>query len=272
MPVPQPSLWNRLIHVIINVEDAVTARITAHLRDPKATRKRQVEDMSYVKALLADLDKRIPKEVFPIVEMAYDSGERAALTVPRFELFPPVNDVSKIKRDAVNMLADNVTNRLGEAAQTIGRRTDDVFRRHGLRAAAARALSGEALPLAYERDQLVRTLQDKGIRSFEDRAGRDWRLSTYATMVLKTTTSEAQQRAVINSMLARNLDLVDVKHAEGHHKEDECTPYEGKTFSLTGNTPGYPVLDRIPPFHPNCDHFLMPSKHAFVGREAREAA
>lgn len=271
MPVPKPALWNRLITIITRVEDAVTARITAHLRDPSPTRRKQAQDLSYVKGLLAELDAQIPREVFPIISIAYDEGEHAALHVPGFDLFPAINDVSAIKRDAVNMLADNVTQRLGEAAQTIGRRTDDVFRRHGLRAAAARALSGEALPLAYDRDQLVRQLREKGIRSFEDRRGRQWQLSTYAEMVLKTTTSEAQQRAVINTMLSRGLDLVDVKHTNPHHPEDECTPYDGKTFSLTGGTTGFPTLDKIPPFHPNCDHFLMPSPKAFAARRDAEA-
>lgn len=266
MPVPQPSLWNKLILIITRVEDAINARVTAHLRNPAPTKRQQVQDLSYVYEILKRLDAQIPKEVFLIISKAYSGGEAIVQHVPGVDLFPVVNDVSRINREAVNMLADNVVHRLGDASQTIGRRTDDLFRRHGLRTAAARVLDNEARPLAADASALKRTLQEKGIKAFEDKAGRQWDLGVYAKMVIKTTTSEAQQRAVINSMLSRDLDLIDVKHTEKHHPADECTPYEGKTMSLTGKTPGYPVLDKIPPFHPNCDHWIVPSPKAFEER------
>ena len=38
-----------------------------------------------------------------------------------------------------------------------------------------------------------------------------------------------------------------------------CLPIQGKVFSLTGNTPGFPVLQNSqkPPIHPNCKHVLV---------------
>jgi len=39
-----------------------------------------------------------------------------------------------------------------------------------------------------------------------------------------------------------------------------------------GETPGYPKLDKVPPFHPQCDHFLMIDKAAFAARLAADAA
>jgi hypothetical protein len=272
MARPLRGTWNRLVSIITAVEDRVTARVTAHLRDPKPTKQRAVEDRSYIRGILAELDRQIPLEVFPIIETAYDSGARHVGRAPQVDLFPPVNDVSRLRREAVNILADNATHRLGDASQTVGRRVDDIFRRHGLRAAAARALNNTALPLTQDADALVRTFQEKGIKSFEDKAGRQWGLSTYAEMVLRTTTAEAQNRGAINAMLSRNLDLATVHHADPHHPHDVCDQYNGKTFSLTGNTNGYPVLDRIPPFHPNCDHYLMPAPEAFKVRTLREAA
>ncbi len=272
MPVPAPSIWNRLIRIITRVEDAVNGKVSAHLRNPSPSRREQIQDRSEVQRLLDQLDAEIPEEVFPVIRIAYEQGEQAALAVPKFDLFPVVNDYSQIKREAVNLLADNVTQRLGGATQTIGRRTDDLFRRHGLRAAASRALGGEDRPLGADTMFLKKQLEDQGVKAFEDKRGRLWNLTNYATMVVRTTTSEALQRGVINSMLSRSLDIVVVKHTDGGHPADECTPYEGKDFSLTGGTPGYKLLDRIPPFHPNCDHWLIPSPKAFEERAALEAA
>jgi hypothetical protein len=270
MARPARGTWNKLITIITRVEDAITGHVVAHLRNPSPTRKQAVEDRSHIKDILAELDRQIPGEVFPVIETAYDAGERATLHTPNIDLFPPVNDVSRLRREAVHLLAANAVHRLGDASQTVGRRVDDIFRRHGLRASAARALHNDARPLGQDVDALVRTLQEKGVKSFEDKRGRAWGLSTYAEMVLRTTTAEAQNRAVINTMLSRGLDIVTVHHADPHHPKDECTPYNNKTFSLTGADRDYPHLDRIPPFHPNCDHYLMPAPEAFATR--REAA
>jgi hypothetical protein len=149
----------------------------------------------------------------------------------------------------------------------VGRRADDVLRRKGLQAATHQALRN--LPEDYYGDELTRTYEKEGITGFVDKAHRKWNLSTYSNMVIRTTTGEAQNRAVANTVLGRGLDLVRVD--EHPHEPDICTPYQGRVFSLSGTTPGYPPLDRIPPFHPNCRCSILPARENFTDPAAQTA-
>jgi hypothetical protein len=45
-----------------------------------------------------------------------------------------------------------------------------------------------------------------------------------------------------------------------------CLQYEGKVFSLTGQTPGLPVLKIRPPFHPNCRHRILATRRQDVAK------
>lgn len=141
----------------------------------------------------------------------------------------------------------------------IGRRSADPYRDAALKEI------GQGFVTQDTRKQvsasLARRLITEGttdaLTGFVDRSGRRWPLGKYTEMVARTTTREAVTVATSNRLQEAGADLVDISsHA---HTADECTPYDGQTFSLTGATPGYDVLDDAPPFHPNCLHVMTPS-------------
>lgn len=141
----------------------------------------------------------------------------------------------------------------------LGRREDDPYR------SAALEQVGQGLVAMDTRREVTAQLAERLIREgttdaltgFVDRAGRRWPLETYTKMVARTTTREAVSRGTVNRLAEAGQDLVEISsHA---HKADECTPYDGQTFSLEGATPGYEVLDQLPPFHPNCLHVVTPA-------------
>lgn len=141
----------------------------------------------------------------------------------------------------------------------IGRRLDDPYRRLALETVGAGLVA-----LERRRDvsaQLVRRLVDEGVTDaltgFVDRAGRRWPLDRYAAMVARTTTREATSRAAMNRLAEHGQDLVTI--STHNHAADECTPYDGRTFSISGRDADYPRLDRMPPFHPNCRHVVTPA-------------
>lgn len=168
------------------------------------------------------------------------------------------------------------------ARHFIGRRQDDPYRREGLEAVAQGIAKLDTRPQVAA--HLTRRLIDNGVTDaltgFVDRAGRRWSLETYAAMVARTTTREAMTAATVNRMAEHEVDLVTI--SEHSHASDECDPYDGQTFSLNGATPGYDVLDVLPPFHPNCAHVMTPGEgnldaferelEAAVGQELAEAA
>lgn len=141
----------------------------------------------------------------------------------------------------------------------IGRRVGDPYRNAALEQIGQGLIAGDTRRQVSA--ALAQSLIDNGVTDaltgFVDRAGRRWQLQNYTAMVARTTTREAVTAGTGNRLIESGRDLVDISsHA---HAADECTPYDGGTFSLTGATPGYDVLDTPPPFHPNCAHVMTPS-------------
>lgn len=141
----------------------------------------------------------------------------------------------------------------------IGRRVDDPWR------AAALEQIGQGLVAGDTRRQVTAALMDRLVREgtadaltgYVARNGARIPLNAYAKMVARTTTREAVSRGTVDRLTESGLDLVTI--SSHPHNADECTPYDGNTFSLDGKTPGYDVLDELPPFHPNCLHVLTPA-------------
>lgn len=208
-------------------------------------------------ALLISTFRRDYRErMADVLEAAYGDGARLA----------GARAPSAIRKAAMARLVGGSSQRLDFALDTVGRQFEDVFRQVGLKQ-AARQLERE-LPREAAADLMRRELMSKGLTGFVDRAGRRWRLQNYSRMVIATTTSEAGNQGVADAVLAVGRDLVRVSLPEGrlpgcgHHPNDPkhpCKELEGKVLSLTGRTPGYPKLKRIPPFHPFCDHGIAPA-------------
>ena len=193
------------------------------------------------------------REVF---EAAYGDGVKLAGARPP----------GAIQRAALDALTENAIQRLHNSLSTVGRQFDDAFRRVGLQQ-AARQLTRE-LPPDAAADLMRRELMRKGMTGLVDRRGRRWRLSHYSRLVISTTTSEAANRGVADAVTAVGRDLVRISRPEGatgchHHPDDPnnpCRALEGQVVSLTGASPGYPVLEELPPFHPFCSHGIAPAR------------
>lgn len=204
-----------------------------------------------VRTILATLQGEAVQRGTEMVALSYAHGGTAV-----DHLIGSSGPFTGVHQEAVNVIADNLAHKLGEAAATVGRRVDDAFRQEGLRQVASALVTGSA-----RRDNvaaMTERLQQRGVRAFTDAAGREWKLSTYSEMHVRTIVREAASQGTANRLLENGSDLVTISSHD--HDEDVCTDYDGKTFSLTGATPGYDVLDNYPPFHPNCEHVLTPAE------------
>lgn len=164
---------------------------------------------------------------------------------------------SAISTRATDILIDNLVNSLQDAGNTVGRRVDDIYRREALRASLRELEISQ--PQDVSAEQMRARLEREGLTGFVDKAGRRWRLGTYARMATRTTASEALARGTAEKMLERGFDLVEVSsHGCSHHPKDPthpCVALEGQTLRL-GEI-------ELPPFHPNCTHFITPSVRNF---------
>lgn len=220
------------------------------LRSMRARRDYHVRSRELIGRMRSDFRERVRD----LLETAYDGGARLVGARP----------MGLVRRQALAAIVDSTTSRLDSSLTTVGRRFDDTFRRVGLEQ-AARQLARE-LPERAAADLMRRELMKRGMTGLVDRSGRRWRLQHYSRMVIVTTTSEAANRGVADAVLTVGRDLVRINQPEGHHcthhpkdPANPCWVLEGKTVSLNGHTPGYPVLKAFPPFHPFCHHGLAPA-------------
>jgi hypothetical protein len=123
---------------------------------------------------------------------------------------------------------------------------------------------GRYIPL---KDYSESVLEESWV-GFVDKAGRRWDLKNYSDMLTRTKTIEAGNQGTENRLISNGLDLVMIT---SHGAEDWCKFYEGRIFSLTGRTPGYPELSQVPnggcPMHCRCQHSESPIVEKFENED-----
>jgi Phage minor capsid protein 2 len=217
-----------------------------------------------IRGLIAlELEKaraELADQVAHVVGMSYGYGVASAdrdvtgrIAAAELEAF------GNVHADAAKVIAANLRGALDDALVYIGRSVDDLFRAAGLEASASLLTTGgtrrEASAL------LVRTLAKKGATAFVDAAGREWQLSTYSRMVVRTTSREAVSVATLNRLSERpGVELVQVSKHPGGTDCGICGEWEGRVYRMSYDAPAwaqaFPVLDVVPPFHPNCRHVI----------------
>lgn len=110
--------------------------------------------------------------------------------------------------------------------------------------------------LAQAQATIATNLELQGIQSV---AGMQ--LDSYAAMIARSTTAEATNQAVLRRVVDVNGDLV--KMSTHFPTCPICFPLQGRVYSITGQTPGYPRLEvaysgGFANIHPNCKHRLLP--------------
>lgn len=179
--------------------------------------------------------------------------------------------------DIVQRLTQNLMGEILDASVTamatvqsalIGRTEPDIYRRVGLEQVALMEAKGQG---AFKTvPGFVEALRREGIKAFTDKAGRDWSLHTYCSMVTRTTSRQAEVLSVLSA--DPEQDLFKVNSTSTACKL--CAPYEGRVYSKSGTDPDFPPLasafgkvDAAGPdtlantwlnIHPNCLHSLSP--------------
>ena len=184
--------------------------------------------------------------------------------------------LTSTQTDIVERLTMNLMGRVAEASQTvsrnlenmlIGRVENDPYRRVGLSQAAEMQATGQGAwkPVPG----FVEALRREGITAFTDKAGRNWNLHTYGSMVLRTTSRQAEVLAVLTQDPEQDLYLISAHGSTC----PLCAPLEGRVYSQSGRDPDFPPLaaafgkmDPAGPdtldnswlnIHPNCLHQII---------------
>lgn len=195
------------------------------------------------------------------IEKAYRKGADEAVKQLKNNKAPVAvqSGFNVIHKEAISALVDDTSRSFAESIQGVNRNANILIgkaTRDALTQKLAEGvLSGESKDRI--RQQLKGLLQEQGLVSIIDKAGRAWTLDRYTEMLLRTRIVEARNRGLANRMVENGYDLVQVSnHFSTHH---ECAVWEGKILSLRGEVGGYPTVAEAESaglFHPNCKHAI----------------
>lgn len=166
------------------------------------------------------------------------------------EMSPHLASVNSLLSDAYLDFGNSMTGYVRGAEHII----NDTMKKQIRQKLATGRLDGASI---REITKIVKEeLGDQGFTVLLDRGGHKWNLKSYSEMLARTHLIKANNEATINRALDFDIDILEVS---SHNTECTiCLPYEGKKFSISGNSKEYGKLEITPPYHPNCKHSLMP--------------
>jgi hypothetical protein len=167
--------------------------------------------------------------------------------------------VSSIHQGAIDAIVSSCYGDLHDANNFVGRRIQDVIRQAGIDAVANKLATGQTVQECKK--NIINSLVNEGINGIKDKRGRNISLDAYASTVARSTTREATNTATQNQLTELGYDLVKMSsHATTC---PICSIYQGRVYSISGKTPGYPPLSiafsgGYANIHPNCRHVIFP--------------
>ncbi|WP_432041422.1 phage minor capsid protein [Streptomyces cadmiisoli] len=183
-------------------------------------------------AVVDELGRSTSLEVHESIAEAYNVGARAGL----LEL-GALDDVTAVRlaeqtpgARKVDRLAIETINLVTESHRGILRGVEDVYRKVLADAAATPLLGVETRRQATQ--TAVARFTERGVASFVDRSGRNWSMTTYAEMAMRTSVGRAAVEAHHDQLSAAGIELVMV--SQSPHECPRCRPWEGKVLALSG--------------------------------------
>lgn len=158
---------------------------------------------------------------------------------------------------AISLMASEARYNLAKTTPHILRSAEDDYRQIVARV-AGNVVTG-ALTQRQALQQALNEFSAKGIKSFRDRAGREWSMAAYAEMATRTATTRALVAAHTDQLVAEGYNLVIV--SDNPQECKLCRPFEGKVLSIgPGKVQSKRVFDTLDNarseglYHPNCRH------------------
>lgn len=199
-----------------------------------------------------------------------DLPDEAARRVP-----PPAQEVL--------VSADTLGQALATALQATPRLLEQVLR-ETVAAGAAEVTGGKVTRLQAAQHTLDR-LVGQGIKGFRDAAGRNWSLTSYVEMAVRTESGRVAVDAHMGALQVAGQDLVEI--SDSPRECPMCRPWERKVLSLSGRVGAVLVPSEVDDrtvrvdvagtleqarsaglFHPNCTH----SARLYVAGTTRKRA
>lgn len=220
-----------------------------------------------------------------VTDLKKAGGKTADINTKSIE--PEQLAMSGLNKSQIAVVAENINYDFIRTINLVGRRIEDNIREAAVEATAEKLSTGQTVRQMQK--NLIEKLQEQDITYVTYRNGRQVSLKSYAAMVSRTTTAEAQNTAKIVQANTWGYDLV--KMTTHSPTCAICAMYQGRVYATTKDAANgkYRLKDgtvlRFPyifdtafasgynTIHPNCRHRISayPIK-AYTGEEAKEIA
>lgn len=161
---------------------------------------------------------------------------------------------------AAQAVGDDIVSELDDVRRRITRLPDDIYKMIAPHGAIYQALENGVTP-AQAQAMAWRVFVSHGVTGFTDVSGRDWSLSAYVEMAVRTAATRAFNASHLARMQAIGIDYFTI--SDSGHPCPLCFPWQGRVITATViENPLIPVAGTIEQataaglFHPNCRHVL----------------
>lgn len=280
--IPNERELQKLISIYLKAETDIINEI-GRLRSLGNVDYHAVAALERVQAILRKMEndswEYVPQAIEKMFYVRVPEARRILGETPEkhFVAYQNARNLTSEQMDIVQRLTQNLMGEITDAAITamstvqsaiLGRIEPDIYRQVGLEQVAAMQAVGKSVNAKVP--GFVETLRREGITAFVDKAGRNWSLHTYCSMVTRTTSRQAEVLAVLSADPEQDLYKIS-----SHNTTCKiCAPYEGRVYSKSGTDPDFPPLadafGKVDPsgpdtlvntwlnIHPNCLHVLLP--------------
>lgn len=165
---------------------------------------------------------------------------------------------------AAQTIRDDIVSELQDVRRRITRLPDDIYKMIAPHGAIYQVLDNDVTP-AQAQAMAWRVFVSQGITGFTDKSGRDWSLSAYVEMAVRTASMRAQNTSHLERMLAIGVEYFTVPPSA--HPCPLCFPWQGRVITavpIANPDPRITVAGTLEQaiaaglFHPNCAHVLIP--------------
>lgn len=282
MATPQPedrfaAYLAALLALYISAEETLLGGVAGILRFTSPDLLSQLGALSKIRRLTARVKNQlaigdgryIPGLVEAAVEAGKVSGSREVALVGKdlarggSGLPPTGNDIA-LRREpfdftiqhgvrSVQAIRDDLVSSLDDVKRRITRLPDDIYKVISPAAAAGQAFSHGYTP-AQAQAYAWREYMRNGVTGFTDKAGRNWSLSAYVEMSVRTATMRAFNDSHLQVIQATGSNLVIVS-SDGHPCP-LCQPWENRVLCIIPDGVHPSTADAIAAglMHCNCKH------------------
>lgn len=161
---------------------------------------------------------------------------------------------------AAQAIRDDIVSELDDVRRRITRLPDDVYKWIAPHGGIYQVIDNGVTPQQAQA-MAWRVFTSQGVTGFTDKSGRDWSLSAYVEMAVRTAAQRAFNDSHLQRMQALGVEYFTVPVSP--HTCPKCFPWQGKVLTATPlENPVIPVAGTIADavaaglWHPNCRHPL----------------